>query len=363
MFDILAEGLQRCLNMNTHTLPIGQPPIIGYLHHAFPLAILSQDARYLPWFYGHYIQMHCPFNLADGPDPERKRKFNFYRPPDCDGVPGIGLSVTRLNRAIVLSDGLMPFIWRALEAERYVQVCVDEFYIPGKGAFQKRHLLHELFVYGGDVKGGFVETLGFLANGDFGVLRVSCDDLQRAFDAVECNNKYDPDGIRLFYWDVAVPIRFDILNVLDGLEDYVFSRNTSERFRLLSAPIDGVFGLATYRCLIDACAQLFYHPHWYDIRPLHILWEHKVCMLQRIRYLEQEGHLDGTDGFGNVYATIEKRARMIRMMMLKLRVSRDVSILKRIVQSLEQLAQEEGQILTCLLETLRVMPYVKQMRH
>ena len=346
--------------MNAHTLPIGSPPIIGYLHHAFPLAILSQDERYLPWFYSQYIQVHCPLNLADGPDPERKRKFNFYRVPNCDGPPNIGLSVTRLNRAIVLGDGLMPFIFRALELGRYVQVCVDEFYIPNKMAFQKRHLLHELFVFGGDSVDGFVETLGFQANGDFGALRVSCDDLQRAFDAGADNNEYDADGIRLFYWDRDVPVIFDVQNVLDGLEDYVLSRNTSERFRLLGTPIDGAFGLATYRCLIEACAQLFQHPHWYDIRPLHILWEHKVCMLARIQFLEREGFLDWADGFANAYTVIEKCARTIRMMMLKLRVSRDVAILERIVQLLEQLAQDEGRLLTCLLETLRVMPYVRQ---
>jgi len=112
--------------------------------------------------------------------------------------------------------------------------------------------------------------------------------------------------------------------------------------------------------LIEACSQLFVYPEWYDIRPLHILWEHKVCMLARIRYLESEKYLNVADGLGNLYVTVEVQARTLRMMMLKLRASRDVAVLKRIIQKLEQLAQDEGRILMCVLETLRVMPYLRQ---
>ncbi|MFT5369860.1 MAG: hypothetical protein ACI8V2_004838 [Candidatus Latescibacterota bacterium] len=346
--------------MNARTLPIGHPPIIGYLHHAFPLAIVSQDERYLPWFHSQYIQVHCPANLAAGPDPARKRKFNFYRPPRHDDAPAFGLLVSRLNRNVVLADGeVMGLIRRAILSGRYVQVCVDEFEIPGKKAFHKRHLLHELFIYGFDDYGLCVETLGFQETGDFASARVAYDDLQRAFDAGATNNAYDPEGLRLFSMDEKTSYRFDIRAVLEGLEDYVSSRNTSERFRMLSEPIDGVFGLATYRCLIEACAQLFSHPQWFDIRPLHILWEHKVCMLRRIRYLEREGYLNPSDGFGDLYASVETDTRTLRMMMLKLRASRDTATLGRIIQRLEQLARDEGRILTCLLETLRVMPYVK----
>jgi hypothetical protein len=347
--------------MNARTLPIGHPPIIGYLHHAFPLAILSQNENYLPWFYGHYIQVHCPSNLALGPDPARKRKFNFYRPPGYDDAPTFGLSVTKLSRELVLVNGrVIDFVRRAILLGKYVQVCVDEFDIPGKKAFQQRHLLHELFIYGFDDMDACVETLGFQSNGDFGKLKIGYDDLQRAFDAGEKNNKYDPDGLRLFSLDETVSYTFDIDAVLEGLEDYVLSQNTSERFRMLAEPIGGVFGCATYRCLIEACIQLFVHPEWYDIRPVHVLWEHKVCMLARIRYLEGEGYLNVADGLGDLYATIEMQARTLRMMMLKLRVSRDTEILKRIIQKLEHLAQDEGRILMCVLETLRVMPYIKR---
>lgn len=347
--------------MTALTLPIGHPPIIGYLHHAFPLAILSRCEDYLPWFYSRYIQLHCPANLAAGPDPERKRKFNFYRPPGYDDAPAFGVSVTRLNRDLILVNGqVIDFIRQAILSGRYVQVCVDEFEIPGKAAFQKRHLLHELFVFGFDDARAVVETLGFQNSGDFGSLEIACDNLQRAFCAGAKNNEYDPDGLRLFSVDEAVSYAFDIQAVLEGLEDYVLSQNTSERFRLLAEPIDGVFGFATYRCLIEACSQLFSNPNWYDIRPLHILWEHKVCMLARIRYLEREEYLNVADGLGDLYAGIEMQARTLRMMMLKLRVSRDGAVLKRLIQKLELLAQDEGHILMCVLETLRVMPYIKQ---
>lgn len=342
--------------MHTKTLPIGHPPIIGYLHHAYPLGILSQDEMYLPWFYSHYIQVHCPAELASGPDPHRKRKFNFYRPPGRDDAPGPGLSRSRYDRDLVLVEvGVMDFIRRAILSDKYVQVCVDEFEIPGKKAFQRRHLLHEVLIYGFSDKSRCVMTLGFRANGDFASLGIPYDDLRRAFEAVPRKNAYDQEGLRLFHRDATSLYAFDLQAVIEGLEDYVFSQNTSARFRMLSAPIEGVFGLETYRCLIEACSQLFAHPHWFDIRPLHILCEHKSCMLRRIRYLEVQGSLNATDGFGDLYGAIETEARTLRMMMLKLRTSGEEDILRRIIHRLEKLVLDEGRILMCLLETLRAM--------
>ena len=41
------------------------------MHHSFPLAILSTDDLYLPWFFSNYIQLFCPRNFPPG-------QLNFY---------------------------------------------------------------------------------------------------------------------------------------------------------------------------------------------------------------------------------------------------------------------------------------------
>jgi hypothetical protein len=341
--------------VSSRLLPVGKPPLIGYLHHAYPLAVLSQTSRYLPWFYSHYIQVHCPVDLAEGPDPARKRKFNFYRPPGSDTTPCQGLSVTPYPREIFLVRGqIVEFIRHAILQGRFVQVCVDEGKIPGKAAFGKRRLLHELFVYGFDDQSRLLHTLGFQATGDFGSSAVSYGDLQRGFLAGARNNDYDPVGIHLLILSRDASWHFDLEVLLLGLEDYVYGKNTSERFRFLSPPISGVFGWQTYGCLIDLCANLLAHPGWFDIRPMHILWEHKVCMHGRIAYLEKTGYLDPGDAFGVRYAAIENLARTARMMMLKVRVSRERDLVRRIILVLERMAREEGPLLACLLETLRL---------
>ena len=52
-------------------LPISEPPIIGYMHHLYPLSILARDTAYLPWFYCHCIQLR----QFEG------RGLNFYLHP------------------------------------------------------------------------------------------------------------------------------------------------------------------------------------------------------------------------------------------------------------------------------------------
>lgn len=339
--------------MSRCVLPIGWPPVIGYLHHAFPLAIVSLNTRYLPWFYGQYIQLHCPENLSDGPDEERKRKFNFYRHPCYDDMPVPGLSVSRLHRDVVLAQGtIIDFIRRTVSAGMYVQISVDEFEIPGKKAYRKRHLSHELLVYGFCDQTQSVMTLGFNAMGDFGPLPVCYVDLVRAFETCTKDTVYDPERLEVFQLDTKCPWVFDLQCVTESLDDYVHSRNSSNRFRMIANPIDGIFGLATYDSLIETYQKLDIHPEWFDIRPIHILWEHKKCMLARIQYLETEGYLDLTAGFGKRYEMIEGEVRIARMMMLKVRVLKDVAILKRVLKKLQNLIHRERDILICVHDHL-----------
>ena len=43
--------------MKRKILPTRQPPLMGYLFYMYPMSILANSDRYLPWFYSHFIQL------------------------------------------------------------------------------------------------------------------------------------------------------------------------------------------------------------------------------------------------------------------------------------------------------------------
>ena len=338
--------------MSQKILPIGAPPIIGYLHHAYPLSILSQNNSFLPWFFSHYIQLFCPLDISDGPDPARKRKFNFYRPPNCDYTCSPRLEMTYISRRIIDKNNLIAFIRDTIEQNEYVQICIDEYYIPEKSVYRKRHLIHEILICGYDDISSQTTTLGFNRQGDFAPSKVSYENLIRAYSDLNLTNHYDQAGICAFRYNSQPNCDFDKNLLTESLADYLLSSNTSERFRMLAPPIDGVFGLNVYPCLINQCKALLSHPEWFDIRPLHILWEHKKCMLNRLQFMETSYYLNATASFSLSYRDIEKQAQILRMMMLKLRTTKNSAILIRIIDGLEKMACNEKNLLSSVLNML-----------
>ena len=119
--------------------------------------------------------------------------------------------------------------------------------------------------------------------------------------------KYSPNHmakIGLLKYDNNRRYEFDLNLVLEQIRDYIESNNTSEKFRMLDAPEDGIYGIETY-CYLIHC--LLEQRNNFDLRLLHILWEHKKCMLNRLIYMENKGYLDPSENLSVAYNKIGKR--------------------------------------------------------
>lgn len=335
-------------------LPIATPPIIGYLHHAYPLTILAHSMTYLPWLYSHYIQLHCPNNLLDSRH-SRTMKFNFYRSPDQRFTISPYLKVQILNRDLVFKSptDIVPFIIACIDKGYYVRLTVDEYFLPDSPAYRKRQFIHETLIYGYN-KQTFI-GIGYNKQGDYAAYPIAFSELKQAVLHANLTGHYDPDGLRLFQYDPHAKYDFDIHLVREHLADLLYACNTSERFRMLANPTDGAYGLATYDCLKHFLASFLSPPFSSDIRPVHILWEHKKCMVERLKYMEMHGYIKLEDGFSVQCDELARKTGMIRMMLLKFRKTRNQDLIRRMCSHLDVLAEEERGLLQDLLDTLEAV--------
>ncbi len=333
-------------------LPITtMPPIIGYLHHAYPLSILANYKAYLPWFHSNYIQLYCPPNFQN-PSRNRTMKFNFYRRPDQRVSFSPYLKVQLLNRDLIFKSptDILPIIVACIDKGYYIQPTVDEYFLPDSAAYQKRHLVHETLIYGYD-KQTFV-GIGYNKNGDYASYHIRFSELKQAVVHADLTGHYDPDGLRLFKYVQQAEYDFDIHLVREHLEDFLFAKNTSQRFRMLANPTDGAYGLATYEYLKHYINSFLFPPFSFDIRPAHILWEHKKCMAYRLNYMEAQGYLKSEDGFSIQYDEVARKIGVLRMMLLKFRKTRSPALIHRVCLHLDAIAEVEKRLLQNLLDKL-----------
>ena len=332
-------------------LPITIPPVIGYLHHAYPLSILANEEAYLPWFHSNYIQLYCPYNLQNLSS--RTLKFNFYRRPDQRVSFSPYLKVQLLNRDLIFKSptDIVPFIVACIDKGYYVQPTVDEYFLPDSAAYQKRPLVHETLIYGYDNQ-AFV-GMGYNKNGDYASYHIMFSELEQAIVQADLTGHYDPNGLRLFKYDSQARYDFDIHLVQEQITDLLHSRNTSHRFRIVANPVDDAYGLATYSPLKSYIESFLYSPLSFDIRPAHILWEHKKCMVDRLKYMETQGYLKSEDGFSAQYDEVARKTGMLRMMLLKFRKTRSPALIYRVCLHLDAIAEVEKRLLQDLMKKTR----------
>lgn len=337
------------------TLPITtMPPVIGYLHHAYPLSILANYKAYLPWFHSNYIQLYCPPNFQHS-SRNRTMKFNFYRRPDQRVSFSPYLKVQILERDLIFKSptDILSFIIACLDKGYYIQPTVDEYFLPDSAAYQKRHLVHETLIYGYD-KQTFV-GIGYNKNGDYALYHIMFSELEQAIVHADLTGHYDPDGLRLFKYDPQARYDFDIHLVREQITDFLHSRNTSYPFRMVANPADGAYGLATYPFLKNYIASFLYSPLSFDIRPAHILWEHKKCMVNRLKYMEGQSYLKSEDGFSMQYEELARKTGMLRMMLLKFKITRSPDLIHRVLSNLDDIGEAEQSLLQDLVKKLETV--------
>ena len=324
-------------------LPIGEPPIIGYMHHLYPLSILARDTAYLPWFYCHYIQLRQ----------FEERGLNFYLHPFYREFATCPLlESNRVSRRLAgdKPDEVTEFVLECLEQDYYVQLDVDYFYIPQGMCYQRVHWLHELLLSGFDRSQSTFIVSSYDRAGNHIDFVLGFTEFKQAMSSV-FSSEDGPDWFRdkvenprivLYQYRSSARCTFDLVQAREELTDLYQSRNTSMRLRILAEPRSrsDLWGMDTYQFLVG----LFDDPDATgddSLISLRIFWEHKKCMTARLEYMEEQNLLGKANGFAQQYSNVASRANRIRLVVLKNHLKH------RKLESCRAFAQDE---LTCLRE-------------
>lgn len=332
-------------------LPINtSPPIRGYLKHAFLFSILATRDSYLPWLYGgSYSQL--VFDRDPGWMP-----LDFYAPLGYSGSAFACpyLDAQWFGRSVV--DGgygsVTPFLLDSIDDGYYARLVVDEYGVPGRAAYERRHFLHALLVFG--YEGSDFHILGYNANGVYESSRISFSQMERAFSGgspgpsgsstppapgVHAAARLYDKGIQavdlnrlwLIRYNEEARYRFDVTASWRMLEDYCAAAATPDRFAsIISFPNkvyalgqeipeqeDLLYGVDVYEGIEWWLGEVAAARREFDIIPFHILWEHKAVILQLLEFMEADGHLDLSVRASERFAQIQAQVAQLRLLMLR----------------------------------------------
>lgn len=360
------------------------PPIRGYLRHAFLFSILATRDSYLPWLYGgSYSQL--VFDRDPGWMP-----LDFYSPLGYTGTSFFCpyLDTQWLARSLIDSGYgcVIPFLLDAIDDGYYARLAVDEYEVPGRAAYQRRHFLHSLLVFG--YEGSDFHILGYNANGEYGSSRISFSQMERAFDG-------DPQGagdrvplpapgvhapahlhdkgigaaelnrLWLIRYDEGARYRFDAAASWLMLEDYCAATTSPSRFASIASFPNKVYalgqeipeeehllyGVDVYAGLVWWLGEVSAGRREFDIIPFNILSEHKAVILQVLEFMEANGHLDPSARASERYSLVRAQVAQLRLLMLRFAMDRSQNRLNRAIPRVREIAVRERELLRSILTT------------
>ena len=316
-------------------LKMTYPPITCYHHHASLLSIILRDECAYDWIFNNYIQLETPRRGH-----EHILRLDHYMPFDnnisiwlrCPFV-----SVHKIYSEICYDKwaNRLEFIIECISKDFYCYLWLDEFYISNSEYFQREHFVHDILIYGYDLKKQTLNVAEYFKDGKYSYGEVSFNEFLMACvdnPSLTWLIKFESWG---YVFDINITIRL--------LKEYLESENTSLRFGLEIPKKNYIYGMEIYNVLLEYIEQMREGRKGFDSRPFHVLWEHKMLMTKRIEYLHEKGYIndDSYTTLVKEFSEIEKDALILKNLHLKFSITHKSDICIKMYEILTGIRDRE----------------------
>jgi hypothetical protein len=320
-------------------LPLTEPPVMGYLHHAYMLSIIGKSASFEDWFHSSYIQIYNDY-LTGGLNFYEHDFTRFQQPL----LSHHSMCIDAFKKG---SYDIVEFAKNGMDTDYYFYTFVDEKYIPGKTAYKlKQSFPHEVLLHGYDEATSLFQAVGFSDKFQYEKFTISYEDFAQGFNHLKMTAKYMNNIHLLKPSEAEYPFR--LKQVTGLLEDYYLSRNTSEQYSMVRTPFQSAFGMAVYDFLIEYFEKVMKGKAQLTVNSLHILWEHKKCMMSRVQYMQKKYSMLLDYDIAPL-KEVERLAYKTRDELIVFSMTNDPKCFQNIIKYLNQLKEKEkiaiGQLL------------------
>jgi hypothetical protein len=346
------------------------------LDNAISLSIILARNETYPWFYESYVQLYSVRLLrrpVAGFHP--MVRDNQLRGGEVESIAvhfAVMSGKTWFKECLVKNffgrdpDDIISFIVRSINLECYLRLEIDEYYLPNKRSFGRRQWVHPTLVYGYDNETKTVLGLGFDTQ-SFTRLTFSYDDVRSAYaSARRISQDLAINKALVSLIKMREPTRrypFSIHRFLTELEGYLSSTIDSARkyalttFFPANVDVDAVIrlGVGVYEHFEIGLRQLLLGSTWMTYASMHALFEHKRFLYEALKFIISEYQVKGrlvelTDEFQRVVRAFNS----MRWKYIRYDVSKDLRLIKEIIEQLELAKAEEREQLQRIYDQIRI---------
>lgn len=316
------------------------PPLItSYPAIANVFSILGEHRdKVLPWISNYFIQLIVRPNYSF-------TQVDFYDHADLNnhycilwGCPY--LNWMRNNIYTANFDKFTDYIEYQINQGFYLEANLDNYYFRISEFYNKNHFIHPTFIYGYNNETKEVNISDFY-NGK-GYSRQIED-----YDSI--NNSMANDYIiNLYkYQDAEYTFNHELMNTY--FEDYLYSRDSMKKYSFSYQKYnhDVIYGLECYDYIISNLSE---NEVW-DIRPFHVLYDHKKLMCIRLEYLKNCNEYDYNKINESILISnkIFKKTEILRNMVVKYNLNKDIHLFDRIKEMCEKVKELDRKLFESVL--------------
>ena len=256
---------------------------------------------------------------------------------------------------------VIDFIVKTIDLGGYVYGAFDEARMISDVSVDYK-FSHELFIYGYNMEEEVFYVGDFTFKDKYAYTTVTFDAVKRGFDVLSAGEDHvfrdDYKGTRgLYVIQKNVDSKYydiDPVLIKRTLEEYLKGEDTKEHFRMMRNRFDDtVFGVNVYDALkarVDK--QLHREEPDFDIRALHIAYDHKVLMLDRLKYLMANEVIPFNQEMLDDYAVVVEDMLTARNLLVRISVTNEIEAGGRIAGYLDNAREKETAILSKVAELL-----------
>lgn len=319
--------------MSKKILKVNSSGIDALPTHGNLFSILSTNkAKMMPWVYNTCIalQYNSKYGLSFLPFAfSRRRMYSICPFLTCHGI----------SKSIVLKrwNSIIDFIKDAIDDGYYIEVSAWEYYIPLYDAYMKYNWQHNIFIYGYDKE--FIYAADNFKNRKYAFGKISYSDITNAIPLDE--NSAEGNVWLYKLDDTSYTYTFDIVSFKKNIYDYINSsysdvHNSFFFDEELIQTFNSKLGFGVYDGIINDIKDI----DNIDIRIFCVLKDHKKIVKESLEYLKSKNYLPlyfDTERYGSIL----KKTELLVNMALKFNLTTNAELLKRIIELLLEIKDEE----------------------
>lgn len=347
--------------MSKKLLPVSYPMITSWQWHATLFSILGDDEKAKNWIFSNYIQLRC-YNIEEIFTGDEMLLADMM--PGSSSIkecPYLLFSLMTKEQVESYCGDIITFIKKTIDLNGYVYGVFDEAKILCDSGVDYK-FPHELFIFGYDDDTEEFNVGDFTFGQHYSYSTVSYGDVKRGYEIITASEdhmfKDDYKGRRGLYViqknTDALYYELDTAYIKDTLIEYLEAKDTKNHFRMMRNRFtDTVFGVDVYRALYEQIKkQLTAEDPDFDIRALHLVYDHKVLMIERLKYMMEKSYMDYDSEILEEYNEVVNLMLTARNLLIKCSITGDVDCVDRFEKYLSEAKNKEVAVLNKVVERL-----------